>query len=705
MNRADREAFARQWADAIAGTSYVSMTREELVAHLAGLVDRMAAATRSAEPDPSVGHQIGANLVASHFTSTDTLSKTLALIVDRLPGLLGPAPPGVTRLAGDIAAGYAGALRERSLDEQDSIYRAALRARKQAEQALASSEARFRQVFYSSPVGVAISEPSGKIIQCNRALEDILDYPAGELVGHALGELFAPGDRPAMQERYLDLATGRNPRLRGRFPLRRGDGEPVWANLDGSVLPDAEAEPRFLVTMVDDITDLQLLEQRLHHQTLYDLQTDLPNRQFFRTHLETVLARLDPSALVTMLHLDLDGFSAINDGLGHPAGDQLLDVVARRLESVVGDRPGMVARLGADEYAILLEPDPSPNTAGLDVGALAEAINAELAEPHYIDDVGIALTATIGVAQLPAGRCRPDELMRAAGVTLRRLRYQGARQWARYDPDADRAERVELQLAAALPGALENGQLQVAYQPVLTLADHQLVAVEAGLSWAHPQHGRLSHERCAHAAERTGAVYAIGQWWLHTAARQAAGWQRHRPPIAVNLTPSLAQDPDLVATIRAVLAGTGLPPGQLELRVPVAAIRADTGEYSCDGAGAQAEDNLRVLGELGVRTGLYEFAGGIGAVRCLADLAPRTVRLPALTSEQVADSSHPVSQAAESSVRLARAAGADVIAQLVDSDKQAAYCMSIGANWALGALFGASGPPERIEPLLTAPGR
>ena len=689
------------------------MGPDELVGHLTDLVDAMLAAVAAPESDHSAGCRIGADLVAAHFTSTDTLSKTLALIVDRLPELLGSQRPDfdlagrIAQLAGDIAAGYAAALRERSLDEQDSIYRAALRARKQAEHALASSEARFRQVFYSSPVGVAISEPTGKIIQCNRALEDILDYSPGELVGRDLSELFSAGDRSAMQERYLDLIDRRNPRLRGRFPLRRVDGEPVWANLDTSVLPDADSEARYLVTMVDDITDLQLLEQRLQHQTLYDLQTDLPNRQFFLIHLEKVLARLDPSAVVTLLHLDLDGFSAINNGLGYEAGDELLDVVARRLEGVLGDRPGMVARLGADEYAILLE----PADAALDIGAFAEQINAELAEPHYLGDVGIALTATIGVAQLPVGGCRPEELMRAAGVTLRRLHNQGARQWAPYDPDTDRAERVELQLAAAIPGALESGELEVTYQPVVTLADHRLVAIEAALSWVHLQHGRLPHEQCARAAERTGAVYAIGQWLLQTAAEQAASWQHQVitvPPVAVNLTPSQARDPDLIATVTAVLADTGLAPAQLELRAPVAALRADTGELAgsssgVGGGGEQAEDNLRVLGELGVRAGLYDFAGGIGALRCVADLSPRTVRIATLVSQHVADDSYPIlSQATHAAVQLVRAAGADVIACPVDTDKQAAYLSSIGANWAAGALFGPPGPPESIEALLTA---
>jgi PAS domain S-box-containing protein/diguanylate cyclase (GGDEF)-like protein len=710
MTRADREAFAQRWADAIAGTSYVSMGRDELTAHLVGLAGDLAAAVLAPEFDRCAGRRIGADLVAAHFTSTDTLSKTLAIIVDRLPELVGSAPPAasdvldvpvasrIAQLTGDIAAGYASALCERSLDEQDSIYRAALRARKQAEQALASSEARFRQVFYSSPVGVAISEPSGKIIQCNRSLEDILDYSPGEVVGRELSELFSPADRSAMLERYQDLITGRNPRLRGRFPLRRNDGEPVWANLDTSVLPDAESEPRYLVTMVDDITDLQLLEQRLHYQTLYDVQTDLPNRQFFLTHLEKVLAQHEPSAVVTLLHLDLDGFSAITDGLGYGAGDELLDVVARRLEGVIENRPGMVARLGADEFAILLEP---ADTA-LDVGALAEQINAELAEPHYIGDVGIALTATIGIAQLPVGGRRPEELMHAASVTLRRLRNQGARQWAPYDPDIDRAERVELQLAAAMPGALENGQLQVTYQPVVTLADRQLVGIEAAMSWAHPQHGRLAHDRCARAAERTGAGYAIGQWLLQTAARQAVTWQQQPttvPPIAVNLTPSQARDPDLIATITAVLAEVGLAPGRLELRAPVCAIRADTGELAGDG-GAQAEDNLRVLHELGVRTGLCDFAGGIGALRCVADLSPCMVRIAAPASDH--DWGPVLSEAMQISVHLVRDAGADVIAYPVDDDKQAAHCSSIGVNWTAGALFGPPGSPEFIEALLAA---
>ncbi|MGH3685627.1 MAG: EAL domain-containing protein [Pseudonocardiaceae bacterium] len=450
------------------------------------------------------------------------------------------------------------------------------------------------------------------------------------------------------------------------------------------------------------LDDLPLLEQRLSYQSLHDLQTGLPNRQYLRTHLEKVLALHEPSAVVTLLHLDLDGFSAITDGLGYQTGDQLLDVVARRLEAVVAGRPAMVARLGNDEYAILLEPeDPVP-----DAGALTEIINTELAKPFPIDGIGVAVTATVGVVQRRVAGTKPEELIRAASATLRRIRARATRQWTLFDPDVDAADRTELRLAATMPGALQTGELHVTYQPVVTLQDHRLVRIETALRWQHPQLGELSGEQCMQAAERTGVVHDVSQWLLRTAAEQAMSWRQrigdHIPPVVVNLTPSQAQDPDLVARVQAVLDETGLTAAALELRAPAAAIRTVTGELAGVG-GRHAEDNVRVLTGLGVRAGLYDFGGGIGALRCLADLSLRTVRIAPPISQQVADDpSRILSQAAQALVHIVRAAGIDVVAFPVDSAEQAACWPWIGANWALGALFGTPGPPVSVEPWLNA---
>ena len=710
MTSVDRKVFAQRWADAIAASSYVSTGHEELVAHLFALTDQLVEAVLATEFDPSIGRRIGSDLIAVHFPGTDAISETLVLIIDQLPDLLDSARPGidvasrVVRLAGDVAAGYARAFHERSLDEQDALYRVGLQAGRKLEQALSAGQPRFREVLYSSPVGIAISESTGRMVQINRSLEDILGYSPGELLGRQLSELFPPDCWPIVQECYRGLRIGQEFRFQDRFPLRGADGETRWIQLDAAVLPNTEQAPEHIVTIVDDFTDVQLLGQRLRHQTLHDQLTGLPNRHHLITHLEEILARLEPSAVLTLMHLDLDGFSAINNGLGHLVGDQLLDVVARRLERVVADHHAMVARLSADEYAILLEPKPGDTVP--DVSALAEAINTELAEPYYIDGIGIALTATIGIVQRQAGGATPEELMRAANATLRRLREQGPRQWAPYDPDLDAADRAKLQLAAALPGALEAGQLHVTYQPVVTLDTHQLVGIEAGLSWAHPQLGELSHDQCMRAAEQTGVVHELGQWLLRTASNQAVSWRQRLGssgiPVVVNLAPSQAQDPDLVAKIRAILDKTGLKPAELELRAPVAAIRTVTGELAGQG-GEQAEDNLRVLTELGVHAGLHDFSGGIGALCCLANLPIRVVRTAPPTPQQLTnDLSHIRSKAAQATIHIIRAAKINVVAYPVNNTEQAACWTKIGTNWAIGALFGPPGPPQHIEKLLSS---
>jgi diguanylate cyclase (GGDEF)-like protein/PAS domain S-box-containing protein len=428
------------------------MSLPHIQRYLRDLTERLVAALSDSAVDTQAASDVGARLVAAGFTGERSLSRTVELLGRALPGAADSTtadPPcgRITELLGALAGGYTWALRNRVFDQQEEIKRALSLAWQDVERDLRVSEARFREVFDSSPMGIAISEPGGRILRTNPSLDEILGYAPDKLLGRQLSELCSPGDQPMVQRHYQDLLTSRTSRFRARCTLRRANGETAWVYLAASVLPDAEQAPQYLATMVDDITDLHLLEQRLNHQTLHDLQTGLPNRHYFVTHLEKVLAQLDSSAEVTLLHLDLDGFSAINDGLGHSVGDQLLGVVARRLESVVADQQAMVARLGADEYAILIEPGDSVP----EVGALAEIINTELAEPFYTEGLGVAVTAKIGAVQRRADGSKPEELMRAAGATLRRLRGRDNRQWDLFDPDIDATNRAEFRLAAAIP--------------------------------------------------------------------------------------------------------------------------------------------------------------------------------------------------------------------------------------------------------------
>jgi EAL domain-containing protein (putative c-di-GMP-specific phosphodiesterase class I) len=235
---------------------------------------------------------------------------------------------------------------------------------------------------------------------------------------------------------------------------------------------------------------------------------------------------------------------------------------------------------------------------------------------------------------------------------------------------------------------------------VVILEDRRLAGVEATLAWSHPQFGMLDHNQCVLAAERIGLIHELGQWLLRTAAEQTASWRQHNPATAplmmVNLAPAQAQDPDLVARVRTILNDTGLKPPELELRVPVTAIRTAGGELAGEG-GLQGEDNLGVLTELGLRTGLHEFAGGVGALRCLAEVPVHTVRIAQTISEHVGTEP---SRADPVLVPTLRTAGIDVIAFPIESTEQATCWAGIGANWAAGTLFGPPGPPRLIETLL-----
>ncbi|MGH3914610.1 MAG: diguanylate cyclase domain-containing protein, partial [Pseudonocardiaceae bacterium] len=415
------DALTREWFSAISTTAYVPMSPADIQLYLRDLTERLVAALRGPSVDTTAAFHVGAQLVAGDFTGPQSLSRTVEVLARTLPvtteNALADRPGNrIVELLGALVAGYTSALRDRLFDQQEEIHQALITAHHGIERELQASEAWFREVFDSSPMGIVITDSDGQIEQTNPALDQILGYPRSELLGSELGRVFSPDDRPVVLEHYQRLSSGRESRFRLRCQLRHKDGGPAWVYLAASVLLDAERQPRYFATMVDDLTELHLLQEWSSHQALHDVQTGLPNRNCFVSHLEQVHGRLELSDVITVLFLDLNSFSAINDGLGHHFGDQVLDVVTTRLRKVVADQPAMVARVGDDEFAILLEPGDSV----LDVGALAEAIHLELDEPAYLEGIRVAVSATIGVVQQQVGETCPAELLRAAAM-LRRL--------------------------------------------------------------------------------------------------------------------------------------------------------------------------------------------------------------------------------------------------------------------------------------------
>jgi diguanylate cyclase (GGDEF)-like protein/PAS domain S-box-containing protein len=687
----------RTWSDALNTTAYVPLSDQQLAHFVRDLLARLIDALTQTRFSPCPATDVGAELVRQGFVGEQSLGVTVEFLARALPvhdelRTVVELPGKIASLLGELASGYATALRRRTLDQQEEVKSALVRT-------IREGEARFREVFSSTPVGSAISELNGTMTQTNAALTEILGYSPRELVGRNVRELFHPEDVASLAATYRNLAHGRRSRFRARVKLLDAKGDTTWASLAVSLLRDADGTPTHHVTMVEDVTDVHLLEQRLRHQTLHDLLTGLPNQEYFWIHLQSVLERARPGATVTLCKIDLDGFAVVNDGHGHEAGNLVLRSVATRLKQLVEDQPAMVARFGADEFAIVIEESANPP----DPVALAKAINSELSEPVYLGEYGLAVSAGIGLARRPANGVEAAELVRIADTTLHRAKRIGRAQWGLDDPHADADERAPYMLAMSMPEAWENGRVTLRYQPLVRLdpaaADSgRIVAVQALLHWDHPERGVLAPEECVALAEQTGLVVSIGPWMLQQACAALRAWRELLgtgiPPLRVDLTALLAQDPDLMAVLRGALNATRLQPEDLQLGIPVGSMVAGCHD---------TEDNLRALADAGVPTVLTKYGQTVGNLAMLesrpvqaVDITDPSVRISAQQPDSI------VREALGALVPLVRRTGTAVVVGDVDSAEDAGWWRSIGVDSARGTAFAPPCEPDEIPALLTS---
>jgi diguanylate cyclase (GGDEF)-like protein/PAS domain S-box-containing protein len=313
-----------------------------------------------------------------------------------------------------VAEGFSAALQERALVEQEEILSAARVAGEQAKQALNESEERFRTVFEGARVGIGVGDLEGRILDVNPALVQMLGYPASEFRRRSVHEFMHPADADQVWHLYDELVRGERDHFRMEKQFIRSTGESVWTDLTVSLLHDAGGVPRYQLALIHDVTALHQLRCQLEFDANHDSLTGLANRKMFLEHLHRVFSAAPSGTRAGLCFLDLDGFKAINDTLGHEVGDRLLVALARRLELTVRHRGLEVARLGGDEFVVLV-PDSSDSAQ---LTALAEELLAAVAEPVRLASGQIAVTASIGVVERPIAGIDPTELLRAADMTL-----------------------------------------------------------------------------------------------------------------------------------------------------------------------------------------------------------------------------------------------------------------------------------------------
>ncbi|MBB5906127.1 putative bifunctional diguanylate cyclase/phosphodiesterase [Actinoalloteichus hymeniacidonis] len=693
--------FAHDWARAVFLTSYVAMTRQDTEDLLLRFAYRLEAALHSEPFTPEEGRRIGAALIDAHFTDATTLENTLLVLGTRLrPRLTPPAHLGerdfshrLTALTAALAAGYAAALQDHVLREQEDLKISMMQERQRSDALLRASEARFRTTVEGCAAGFAMLDVQGRVQSANSALEQLFDTPADELIGRDLHTLIHPEDLPAESEHLASLGEGLCEQFRSAPRFLVGGEEPVWTRVTGSLIRDEDDEPGHLVLVIEDCTQSYLNQEMIRRRLMIDPLTGLANRSVLVSKLESMLATLRPGGRLALCYLGLDGFRLINDGLGYDVGDEVLRLVGRRLSSALTTEDELVARISADEFVVLI-----PDTHGAaDVVARVEGFLADLGEPMQIGVHEVSVSASAGVVEKVVAEVDPLELIRAGDLTLRAAKEEGKAQWALYDPERDAAGHRRSQLAATMPVALRCNEFYLDFQPVVRLADRKLTGVRAVARWDHAELGLLSQEDFIELATDAGQVVTYGRWLLSSACAQAQRWRNTSgctPAVSVSLVERQVRDQDLVRDVRAVLEETGLPAEYLRLEVPANAAFTPNGDPL---------DTWSILAQLGVRIAVGELSS-IGRMLSRLRLLPvESVLVSGLPAQLPSAEADAVDQVAlRNMITLFRTLGPSVVASDIDDAAQARRLLAMGCELGYGNFFAPPSDPVDIEDLLLA---
>ncbi|NWF24754.1 EAL domain-containing protein [Streptomyces sp. PKU-EA00015] len=694
--------FATIWSRAVFPVTSTSLTRPELEQHLLPVARDLCRVLRERPFNPQSAQRIGRSLVDAHCTDPDALSRTLGVVESYLVLYCGDQEQSAeenrarcARLQHAVAAGFAAALRERTLAEQEAIARSSLLARNDALEAMHATEVRFRAVFDGAAIGIGIADLDGNLLEVNDTLMQMFGGLEHHVRSRKLTEWVHPEDRPQVWDLYRELVRGEREHYRTEKPFYRNDGTVLWTNLTVSLLRDAEGAPQYQLALLEDTTERRLLNLRLRYEATHDALTGLPNRTLFFERLEKAVSAGD-GARFGLCYLDLDGFKAINDSLGHATGDRLLVEVADRLQSCATAPGEMVARLGGDEFVALTT---GPDTER-EVDELASRILGSLASPVTVDGREFTVRGSIGIVEGPGGERTSAEVLRSADITMYRAKSAGGNRFELADPEADARAITRHGLTNALPAALERDEFFIEYQPLVHLGDGSVHGAEALVRWCHPQYGVLGPDRFIPLAERTGLIVPLGRWVLQEAVRQARYWSiRHTDGgplrINVNLSPAQLQHPGLVADTVDVLERSGLEPGALCLEVT---------ESALIGADEDLLKPLRQLAEMGVDIALDDFGTGYSNLANLRRLPVSVLKLDrSFTQGMQQHPADPVDlKIVEGIVSLAHSLELAVTVEGVETGAQAEQLRELGCDTAQGWYYARPGAPDRIHALVLA---
>jgi len=449
---------------------------------------------------------------------------------------------------------------------------------------------------------------------------------------------------------------------------------------------------RLMGALVGSAIERSRSRARLKHLAYNDQLTTLPNRTWFTERLRDELNRArDGHARVAVMFLDLDRFKDINDTLGHALGDRLLRSIGDRLTAVVaGD--GLVARMGGDEFIVLIPGDPT--TARLDT--LAQRIVAAIDQPLTIDGHEQFVTTSIGIAVYPDDGDDVDELVKNADVAMYRAKERGRNTHQFFNPALGASLQTRIAQEKLLRKALDRDEFVIHYQPQFDITGERVVALEALVRWQHPELGLVQPDDFIPNAEMSGLIVALGEWVLETACNQLRLWQRQVPELrlAVNLSGRQFHQPSLAAKVRDVLDRTGIQPGHLEVEITESVAMSDA---------ALSVQILEELGRIGIRRAVDDFGTGYSSLGYL-----RRFRLDCLKVDKSFVRDILVEPEDATIVRtviaMAHSLGLEVCAEGVETIEQLAFLRQERCDRVQGFLFARPMTVEQVGVFLAGRG-
>lgn len=565
---------------------------------------------------------------------------------------------------------------------------------RQATETLQLSGADFRSAFDYSMIGMALISQDGRWLHVNKALSEMIGYPTSELLSLTIQAILHPEDVSMTLAAIDALTSGQLASCLLETRYLHKSGVACWASTNLSTVRNTQGDPLYLMVQVQEIGARQPAEKTLP-QTM-DARTELLNRRLFLDRLQRVRQRMKrgEAAQFAVLSLDLDHFQLIDNSFGRMSGDQLLLTLATRLETLVGSG-GVVAHVGEDEFAILLE----DYVAADDVLHFAEQASREIAGPFSVNGHEIFPTASIGIAFCMNEHQQAEEVLRNATIAMQCAKTQGRARPAVYTPEMHTSMVNRLQLETDLRWALKRQEFRLHYQPFFSLATGQLRGFEALLRWQHPARGLLSPGEFLSVAEATGLILPIGWWVLEEAGRQLQDWRERFvfPPaftVSINLASGQFAHPELLPRLDCLLQESSATDLASHLQFEIT-------EHTLMDHLAVTADQLAHLRNRGIRIALDDFGTGYSSLSYLHRLPIDTLKIDrSFVSRLGADDKSTVVVTAM--VTLAHSLGIDVVAEGVETVEQRDRLRELRCEYGQGYYFSRPLTSQAAETLLSS---